>query len=140
MQLKEFLHQYQKLGKSITALRHRLDELRSYSVDSKSLLNSIGGGKRRASYTEVITEKIAAAEENILLEIDRQLDTMDVISSMIDSLDDPLQRAIMQYKYLSGMSWERVCENLFISLRTCHNIHNKALVKLSYVLNNKKAA
>jgi DNA-directed RNA polymerase specialized sigma24 family protein len=56
-------------------------------------------------------------------------------------LDNHEERALLERHYLLGQTWETVAEECYVSLRTVHYLHNKALRKLEpYYSENLKEA
>jgi DNA-directed RNA polymerase specialized sigma24 family protein len=46
---------------------------------------------------------------------------------MLDNLEE---RALIERHYILGQTWEKVAEECFVSLRTVHYLHKKALKRL----------
>lgn len=63
---------------------------------------------------------------------DALIDERTRIESAIDTLDDPIERALMRYKYIDGLTWEEVCVAIHYEWRQVHRIHAKALMRLSH--------
>ncbi len=49
------------------------------------------------------------------------------LEDLIDMLDDPLERAVMRYKYIEGLKWEEVCSKICYEWSQTHRIHKNAL-------------
>ncbi len=58
---------------------------------------------------------------------------MDILSN-INRLDQELEKNVLIQKYISGYTWEQICENLDYSLRQIYNIHNRALNSLYNIM------
>lgn len=52
------------------------------------------------------------------------------IEEAMDSLSDPLQRAVVRHYYAEGMTWEEVCVAINYSRSQTHRIHAAALEAL----------
>ena len=52
------------------------------------------------------------------------------VEKMIDSLD-PVARKLMRHRYIEGLNWEKVAVAMNYSWRNTHDLHSKALDKLS---------
>lgn len=63
---------------------------------------------------------------------DALIDERTRIESAIDTLNDPIERALMRYKYIDGLTWEEVCVAIHYEWRQVHRIHAKALMRLSH--------
>lgn len=53
------------------------------------------------------------------------------IEAAVDMLEDPMDRALVRYKYIDGLTWDEVCEAIHYELRQVHRIHRRALERLS---------
>lgn len=51
------------------------------------------------------------------------------IEELIDKLDSR-ERTLLRYRYIDGLSWEKVCVAVGYSWRQAHNIHSLALDQL----------
>ena len=52
------------------------------------------------------------------------------IDHAIENLADSTQALILRYRYIDGLDWEEITEELCYSPRSVHYIHNKALEAL----------
>ena len=129
MTVKEFLAQGPTLNAAIDAKMEQLAELKALALTSKSFLSAAGAGERR-SKVEATVEKIYGMEEEMNGMIDRYVDTKKEISQLLDKLEDNTVKSVMELHYLSGIKWEEVAERCYLSLRTVHNLHKKALALL----------
>ncbi|MCL2697658.1 MAG: DUF1492 domain-containing protein [Oscillospiraceae bacterium] len=131
MTLKEYLSQAVKLDKVIDSAILRIDEWKKFSVKSRSFLNTGSSANYcNSSSVERTVMKIARAEERLNKEIDRYVDLQNEIQNLILNLENHEERALLERHYLLGQTWDKVAEECFVSLRTVHYIHNKALKKL----------
>lgn len=129
MTVKEFLAQGGALNAAIDAKLMQLEELKALALTSKSFLSASSGAKRRSS-VEATVEKIYGMEEEINGLIDSYVDTKAQIAALLATLGDCTERSVMEMHYLSGVKWEEVAERCYLSLRTVHNMHRRALEKL----------
>ena len=141
MTLKEYLSQAVKLDKAIDSAILRIDEWKRFGMKSRSFLMT-GGGNAQSSAVERTVIKINQAEEKLNREIDRYVDTQNKIRALIMLLENPEERAVLERHYLLGQTWEKVAEECYVSLRTVHYQHNKALRKLEpyYLKEYKESA
>lgn len=93
----------------------------------KSLERMVAGDGEEASdaQKEVETEKVRLCKKaKCLLEKTREID------HAIENLADSTQALILRYRYIDGLDWEEITEELCYSARSIHYIHNKALEAL----------
>ncbi|MCL2638203.1 MAG: DUF1492 domain-containing protein [Oscillospiraceae bacterium] len=131
MTLKEYLSQATKLDRVIDSAILQLDEWKRFSLKSKSYLSTSGSASHgEPSSVERTVMKITRAEERLNKDIDRYVDLQEEIQNLILTLENHEERALLERHYLLGQTWDKVAEECFISLRTVHYIHNKALKRL----------
>lgn len=55
------------------------------------------------------------------------------IRDEINSLDNPMQRAILELRYLNGWGWKKIAARLHFGMRTVMRHHTVALEKLAHI-------
>lgn len=55
------------------------------------------------------------------------------IETAISGLSDPVERALMGYKYIDGMTWEEVCVKINYGWERTHHYHGTALAEIKTV-------
>ena len=55
------------------------------------------------------------------------------IERAIRSLPDTLERALMGYRYIDGLTWEEICVKISCGWDKTHRLHRSALIKLSEI-------
>ena len=73
--------------------------------------------------------KFEELEEKYKDMLQELLDKQHEVELLIESLD-PLERDLIRYRYVDGMSWTDIQEKLDLSQRTSFRIHKRALDKL----------
>lgn len=86
------------------------------------------------------TPRRSSLEDNVLSMMDTHRELQDQIrelmcetrraEKLIASLGDERCHAVLQLRYLCGMSWEEVAEKLNYSVRWVHKLHGQAIRKL----------
>ena len=71
--------------------------------------------------------KIRDLEEKIDAEIDRLVDLKAEIRNVIDRVKDPDEQMVLRYRYINGMSWEQISNELSADRTTVYRWHNMAL-------------
>ena len=133
MQAKHYLKQAYRLNELIRCNQKELDELHILSRSIPGIDYSVdrvqGSSSGEAGYTKII-EKIIELENAIKADIDRMLSLKLEIRTVIDAVQDNEQKLLLKYKYLNFMSWEDICEEMNVSMRTVHRIHSSALANV----------
>ncbi|MDR2558415.1 MAG: DUF1492 domain-containing protein [Oscillospiraceae bacterium] len=139
MTLKEYLSQAIKLDRVIDSAILQIDEWKKFSLKSRSFLSTGSANYANSSSVERTIMKITRTEERLNKDIDRYIDLHDEIQSLIFTLENHEERALLERHYLLGQTWDKVAEECFVSLRTVHYIHNRALKKLEpYYIETKE--
>jgi len=90
-------------------------------------------GMPRASGThglELQVELIERCRHRAEKERDRALAILDKIEGMVEKLEDPDYRRIIRDRYIIGMEWMEVAEDVHMSERTVYRVHGKALAEM----------
>lgn len=130
MTLKDYLSQCVLLDQAINCKLEQLSELKQKAMNSKSFLEFSGGSAGTKSAVERTVEKIITFEEEINADIDRFVDIQQEITALIGTLSDMQQRIIMEKHYICGDKWDKIAEDMFLSLRTLMYLHKRALSNL----------
>lgn len=107
-----------------------LEELRSISTSlpgtdySKEKVQTTPTGD--ATYTNVVL-KIVELEETIKVEIEKLLKLKLEIRNVINTVRDNEERLLLKLRYLNFMTWDEVCYDMKVSMRTALRIHVRAL-------------
>lgn len=68
---------------------------------------------------ETIDEKILELTQELI-----------VLEKAVETLEDPLERAVMRYRYFEGYSWEKISAEMHYSPPQLYRYHGYALLKL----------
>lgn len=88
------------------------------------------GGGSIYGKTEEILAKIVDLEKEIDADVDRLIAVRDNIKSVIEVVEDDLERLLLQYRYLDGKTFEWIAAKMHYSWRQIHRLHSKALTNL----------
>ena len=84
------------------------------------------------SENEIIT-KYLDLERELKKDIAAVLEKKETVYKKLQVLDG-LEKDIMQLRYIGGLGWEYISEQVHLSVRQARRIHDKALEKLKHVL------
>ena len=128
--VKDRLHQYTQLKKEQLQIQEELEriEMETTAVSSPNM-----DGMPRGSGVSDPVMAAAFARISIKERYQEQLEKLAAeqlaLEKMIEGLD-PVERRLLRYRYLDGLTWENVCVAMCYSWRQTHNIHARALDKL----------
>lgn len=135
---KTDLINYRLLAQEVQLLRGRLKTLEGtiYAPSGQrySLTPRAPSGQGR-SMDDVIASH-AALEDLLLKKLEEKNQQLLAVYQAIESLADPAERLVMEYRYIDGLSWRQVCQRMLpkgVSERQVYRLHGWALEKLKEV-------
>ena len=126
--IKSFLKSYLPALRSAERWFKEWDMAEDVSVKSPKL-----DGMPRSSGVhglELQVELIERCRHRAEKERDRALAILDKIEDMVEKLEDPDYRRIIRDRYIIGMEWMDVAEDVHMSERTVYRVHGKALAEM----------
>lgn len=115
--VKDLLKNYSKLEAELWQMENAISELKKVKIvdlaDNSPLEPGVTG----------IIERYNKKIEDIIAERTR-------IEDLIDMLQDPLERAVMRYKYIDRLKWDDICAKINYEWSQTHRIHRNALAHL----------
>lgn len=102
------------VGSSVDTSKEKLSGTRKNSTENKFVAYT--------EYSELLDKKITEL-------MSRRLKTR----KMLDELDNPIHRMLLQYYYIDCLTWEQVADRIHYSIRSVHRLHGKALTELDRV-------
>lgn len=119
------------LHKQIEEHLAELQELRSFACKITPVYSLAPGGSGSGQKIENNIEnnivKIADIETLLQDEINEFLKSLQEVRELIKLIDDPMQRLIMQKRYLNYQKWEVIAADLGYSWRQVHRLHGIGL-------------
>jgi len=128
----EYLSQAHRLNLIIASDLEELENLRqmSYSISSPSWEEKTGGTIPTDPPFVKCIFKIMELEEKIKGEVGRLISLKEEILSVIDSLEDTEERAVLRYRYLHSYKWEKIADVMCMAERTARRRHNSAIAHI----------
>ena len=133
MQAKQYLKQAYRLNELIRCNQQELEELKDLATNlpatdySKDRVQSSPSGD--ASYTKIV-EKIVELEKAIKSDIEMLLSLKLEIRTVINEVVDNEEKLLLKHRYLNFTSWEDICDDMNMSMRTVHRLHSSALMSV----------
>lgn len=126
-ELKKKLKSAWMLHKQIEEHLSELQELRSFACKITPVYSLAPGGSCNGQKLENNIAKIADMETLLQDETDEFLKSLQEVRNLIKLIDDPMQRLIMQKRYLNYQKWEVIAADLGYSWRQVHRLHSVGL-------------
>ena len=133
MQAKQYLKQAYRLNELIQCNKQELDDLRFLSESipgtdySQERVQSSSSGD--AGFTNIVV-KIIELENAIKADIEKMLSLKLEIRTVINAVQDNDEKLLLKHRYLNFLSWEDICEEMSVSMRTAHRIHAAAIANI----------
>ena len=128
---KAILLEYQAIERRINRL---LDEKRGW-MEKATAVNPVLSDMPKGGGTDKIQNavcRIADIEADINREIDRQIDLRERIETAICAIPDGRLRDLMRYRYIDGLTWEKIAVNMEISYQWVCKLHGDALKEIEF--------
>lgn len=135
MKVDEYLEQYWLLWVAIENRKEEIVELRERAV---SFSTPQGGGHSTSPSDKVGTIAATIADEIRKLEEDviELMSLRKKINSIIDSVEDKLDREMLRMKYIEGKTYEKIAEKIGYSSRQTGRRIRNTLEKLDKMYSN----
>lgn len=127
---KGYLNNYQKLKAEVRAVERQIATTRELEMSIKALVltDLPKGGKVRT--LDDYLEKISDLEEKLeILTVEMTIEYLN-IGVYIEAAQNPLHRAILRDRYLSGLAFDEIAYTLNYSLSRILHLHQEAIDSL----------
>jgi len=128
MTAKEYLNQACRLDQRINSKLEQVEALRSLT---RKVTVSYGGEKvscsRKVTSMENTIVRLMEAEEDLNRQIDELVDLKRDIAQLIGTLENTDYQLLLEKRYLSFHSWEKIAEDMHYGSRWVHIVHSRAL-------------
>ena len=126
---KALLLKYRALDQDISAkqdcIQHWMDSATRITPSLEA--ERVSGTGEQSRIESAMIRKLDA-EAAVDRMIDELREIRNNILNAIDAMDDPRERAMLQYRYISGRSWPYIVAKMEITERTSFRIHDSALM------------
>ena len=133
MNAKEYLSQAFRLDQKINSKLEQVSKLRNLSMKASGLrLAERISGTKDHSLMESALVKMIDLEYEINADIDRLVDLKREMATLIERVNDPSQRLLLEMRYLCGNTWEDIAQKMGYDLRWVYRLHGKALQEFDF--------
>lgn len=121
----EFLKKGYRLKLEIESKKEVLEELKTNldGLQAVRLSERFQGGPLPSDESMVNRINKVLEEEKSL---EKLYNFMADLLKEIDKVDDVVERALLRYRYILGLTWENIAEKLGYSISQVYRIHNRA--------------
>ena len=125
----KYLKRYAILDREIDRLLAEAERLRARLGKLTPTLTDMpgGGGSIYKSSDLDLIDKIVDIEREVNQHIDDAILLKEHIQTLINAVEDNVERLLLNYRYIDGNSFEWIASTLHYSWRHTHRLHSKAL-------------
>ena len=133
MTSKEFLQQVFIAYQDADSKLEQIARIQALATRTTSVIRAIplGNGTALSSRVENAIAAIEGQAEYLADEITRLLKVRDEVAAEIAKLDNPVERRILEYRYLCFHSWKEIADDMKRGLRYVYELHSRALKNFS---------
>lgn len=128
---KEYLSRYGRIERNIRRMEEEKENCRQRALritpNYEPTVSGVGGASDRVGQA---VEKMARWEEKIVAEIDRLCDLREEIEAVIGAVPDPVQRELLERRYIQLQSLKTIAEKMGYSEDHIKHMHGWALLKI----------
>lgn len=128
---KEYLSQYGAIERNIRRMEEEKERCRQRALNiTPNYEPTITGKGSVSDPVGQAIEKMAFWEEKIIAEIDRLYDLRTEIEAVIGAVPDPVQRELLERRYIQLQSLERIAVEMNYSYVHVKRLHGWALLQV----------
>ena len=127
----QYLSQYRAIDRQIERL---LGERREWAARAASVSAACSGMPANRSGGDRVAscvERMLLVEEEIDEQVCRLVCLRRTIERYIETVPDERQRDLLRYRYIDGLTWERVADAMHYSTMQINRLHAKALTAMA---------
>ncbi len=127
----KWLSRYRILSRKIDDLAEELEQWRTRATKITPTLSQEPRGAGNGDKLQSSVVKICELEEELDQKIRVLLLQRDEIVAVLDSLPEDTLRQLMRYRYIKGMTWDEIAEEMYYSRMQVCRLHGRALNKIN---------
>lgn len=138
MNAHEYLSQARYLDMQINSKIEQLSALNDLATKCTTTISDMPRNPNHGkSNMEDTIVKIIALKEDINLDIDTLVDLKRAIRESLKKLDNVEYQTLLENRYLSFMSWEKIAVGMNYSIQQIYRIRSRALKTLNNILKHE---
>ncbi len=132
MDAKTYLGQAYRIDRRINSKIEQVSALHDLATKATAALDSepVSGTRNPQRLQEVI-DKMIDLEDELNSDIDELVDLKREIMGVIKGVENREYQTLLEMRYLSFKTWERIAVDLGYSIQHIHRLHRQALGKIS---------
>ena len=135
---KQELKSYVALKQELLRIEQQITEYRrKIESPAVSVWGALPGGtKSKGNRNRDISDYIVKLSDLLVYyndRWDRLIGETERVERAIAAVENPIERVLLGYKYIDGLTWEQVCVKMNYSWRQVHYIHSQALKNIQKI-------
>ena len=126
---KEGLLKYQAISKEIKHLKEQINRLRDSAYYSPRIIDGMPRAGSNEDRIANLTAKIIDLDNLLVTKLTKLVDCHIEIEQAIEALDSA-DRLLLRMKYIDGMKWWEIANEIDYSVQRVYQMHADALKKL----------
>ena len=132
LEVKEYLREVRSKQRYAQVLCERAQRYRDMAMRATGRVSAVRfGGTSRRSKVEDNVLAMMDVEKELRERMEELMKETRRVEKMISLMTDDRYHAVLQLRYLCGMSWEEVASKLHFSVRWVHKLHGEGLKQLA---------
>ena len=124
---KAYLGRYRDNEREIRRTEEEILRWESLSRKTTTTRGAAGGGSNGEDKLQAAVEKIVRWQNRLTLQLAERVRLREEIEAAIGTVEDERLRLLLRYRYIDGLTFERIAVELNYSWRQICNLHGKAL-------------
>lgn len=127
---KEYLKRYRKIDREVNQLIMEKDEILSLGIKITPTYSDMPKGMGESNKIQSTIEKLEAQEEKINKKIDLLYAVKEDIEKVLHTVEDDTLRVLLRYRYINGLTWEKIAVIMGYGYRNITRLHGRALTQI----------
>ncbi len=137
MNAKEYLSQIRFIDRLVDSKLEQLERWKSIATKATATLSDMPrSDSPDLQSLETTVVKMVDMEREINADIDRLVDLKREANTVLQCVECPQYRMLLELRYFSGYTWEQIAEMLHCDLRSVYRAHYRALREVDDIRNN----
>lgn len=136
MTAKEYLREYRRVTRRVNQIDEEIQRLRAERDSITVKADGMPSGSGISDRVARLAVKIADKETEYIARREELLQMRTEVVETILAVADDKQSQLLYLRYIKGMKWEEIADEMGYYLRHIHRIHGHALPAVQKIIDN----
>ena len=127
---KDYLIRYRDNEREIRRLQNEIQRWKDSAYITSVKYTGAGGGTDGQDKLQVNVERLVRLQNRLTAQMRARIQLRDEIEDAIESVPDDRLQLLLRYRYIEGLTFERIAVELNYSWRQTVRMHGRALSEL----------